>query len=58
MIGQKADNELVAELAALVQPGDLRFNELVLQSSFVGTQLPLELSRNRVEGDCFYRHPP
>jgi nicotinamidase-related amidase len=32
-----------------VQPGDLQFNELALQSSFTGTQLPLELSRKRVE---------
>jgi nicotinamidase-related amidase len=32
-----------------VQPGDLQFNELALQSSFVGTQLPLELSRKRIE---------
>jgi nicotinamidase-related amidase len=46
---KKADNELVDELAALVRPGDLRFNELALQSSFVGTQLPLELSRKRIE---------
>jgi nicotinamidase-related amidase len=46
---KKADNELVDELKALVQPGDLQFNELALQSSFVGTQLPLELSRKRVE---------
>jgi nicotinamidase-related amidase len=46
---QKADNELVDELKALVQPGDLQFNELALQSSFTGTQLPLELSRKRVE---------
>ena len=42
---KKADNELVEELQALVQPGDLQFNELALQSSFIGTQLPLELSR-------------
>ena len=46
---KKADNELVDELKALVQPGDLQFNELALQSSFIGTQLPLELSRKRVE---------
>src|SRR6476620_10944350 len=46
---QKADNELVEELQALVQPGDLQFNELALQSSFIGTQLPLELSRKRIE---------
>jgi nicotinamidase-related amidase len=50
---QKADNELVDELQALVRPGDLQFNELALQSSFVGTQLPLELSRKRVETIVF-----
>ena len=50
---QKADNELVDELAALVRPGDLQFNELALQSSFVGTQLPLELSRKRIETIVF-----
>jgi hypothetical protein len=27
----------------------LQFNELALQSSFIGTQLPLELSRKRIE---------
>ena len=32
-----------------MQPGDLQFNELALQSSFIGTQLPLELSRKRIE---------
>ncbi|MBV8226507.1 MAG: cysteine hydrolase [Verrucomicrobia bacterium] len=46
---KKADNELVDELKALVRPGDLQFNELALQSSFIGTQLPLELSRKRIE---------
>lgn len=46
---KKADNELVPDLRALVQPGDLEFNELALQTAFVGTQLPLELSRKRIE---------
>jgi nicotinamidase-related amidase len=46
---QKADGELVDELKALVRPGDLQFNELALQSSFTGTQLPLELSRKRIQ---------
>lgn len=46
---QKADNELVPELRALVQPGDLEFNELAFQTAFVGTQLPLELSRKRID---------
>jgi nicotinamidase-related amidase len=46
---KKADNDLVDELRALVQPGDLEFNELALQTAFAGTQLPLELARKRVE---------
>jgi hypothetical protein len=46
---KKADNELTPELRALVQPGDLEFNELAFQTAFVGTQLPLELSRKRIE---------
>jgi hypothetical protein len=46
---KKADNELVPELRALVRPGDLEFNELALQTAFAGTQLPLELSRKRIE---------
>jgi nicotinamidase-related amidase len=46
---KKADHELVDELKALVQPGDLEFNELALQTAFVGTQLPLELSRKKIE---------
>ncbi|MBU8879946.1 cysteine hydrolase [Bacillus sp. FJAT-29790] len=43
------DNELVDELQALVLPEDLQFNELALQTAFVGTQLPLELARKKVE---------
>jgi nicotinamidase-related amidase len=47
---QKArDNELVGELRALVQPGDNEFNERALQTAFIGTQLPLELSRKKIE---------
>ena len=46
---KRADNELVPELRALVQPGDLEFNELAFQTAFVGTQLPLELARKRIE---------
>jgi isochorismate hydrolase len=46
---KKADNELVPELRALVRPGDLEFNELAFQTAFVGTQLPLELSRKRID---------
>jgi nicotinamidase-related amidase len=45
--------ELVDELKVLVRPGDLQFNELALQSSFIGTQLPLELSRKRIETIVF-----
>jgi nicotinamidase-related amidase len=40
---------LACQLQRLVQPGDLQFNELALQSSFVGTPLPLELARKRIE---------
>jgi nicotinamidase-related amidase len=46
---KKRDNELVDELRALVQPGDLEFNELALQTAFVGTRLPLDLSRNGIK---------
>ena len=46
---KQRDNELVPELKALVEPGDNLFNELALQSCFIGTPLPLELARKRVE---------
>ncbi len=46
---QAKDNELAAPLAQLKRPGDLEFNELALQTAFVGTQLPLELARKRVQ---------
>lgn len=46
---KRRDNELVAELKALVEPGDNVFDELALQSCFIGTPLPLELARKRVE---------
>lgn len=46
---KRLDNELVAELKALVEPGANQFNELALQSCFIGTPLPLELARKRVE---------
>lgn len=46
---KQLDNELVPELKALVEPGDRQFNELALQSCFIGTPLPLELARKRVE---------
>lgn len=45
----KWDNELVDELQALVEPGDLHFKECALQTAFIGTQLPLELARKKVE---------
>lgn len=43
------DNELVDELKELVEPTDLEFHECALQTAFVGTQLPLELARKKVE---------
>lgn len=43
------DNELVGELKELVEPTDLEFQECALQTAFVGTQFPLELSRKKVE---------
>ena len=46
---QKWDDELVGELQALVKPGDNQFNEMALQTAFIGTQLPLELSRKSVK---------
>ena len=46
---KKEDNELPDELKALVRPNDLQFNELALQSSFIGTPLPLELSRRGIK---------
>ena len=46
---KEKDNELVDELQELVRPGDLEFNELALQTAFVGTPLPLELARKQVE---------
>jgi nicotinamidase-related amidase len=44
-----ADNNLVNELRALVKPGDLEFNELGLQTAFVGTALPLDLARKNIK---------
>jgi nicotinamidase-related amidase len=46
---KKRDDELVEELQALVRPGDNQFNEMALQTAFVGTQLPLELSRKSIK---------
>src|SRR5260370_21617407 len=46
---KKWDDELVGELRALVQPGDNEFNEMALQTAFVGTTLPLELARKGVK---------
>lgn len=46
---KEKDNELVDELQELVEPGDLQFNEIALQTAFVGTPLPLELARKQVE---------
>lgn len=46
---QAWDNELVDELRALVRPGDNEFNERALQSAFIGTHMPIELSRKKVQ---------
>jgi nicotinamidase-related amidase len=46
---KRKDGELVDELRALVRPGDNEFNELALQTAFVGTSLPLELARKKIE---------
>ncbi len=46
---QAWDNELVEELRALVRPGDNEFNERALQTAFIGTDMPLELARKRVQ---------
>ena len=43
------DDALVDELRDLVEPGDNELYEKALQTAFVGTDLPLELSRKRVE---------
>lgn len=43
------DDELAPELRELVQPGDNELYEKALQTAFVGTDLPLELARKRVE---------
>lgn len=43
------DNELVGELRELVRPGDNELFEKALQTAFVGTDLPLELARKKVE---------
>jgi len=43
------DDALVDELRDLVEPGDNELYEKALQTAFVGTDLPLELARKRVE---------
>jgi len=43
------DDALVDDLAELVEPGDTELYEKALQTAFVGTDLPLELARRRVE---------
>lgn len=45
----KYDNELVDELQAYVEDGDLQFQECALQTAFIGTPFPLELARKKVE---------
>src|SRR3984957_20983661 len=43
------DNEIVEELQAKFQPGDNHLFEKALQTAFVGTDLPLELARKRIQ---------
>lgn len=43
------DNDLVDDLKALVEPGDNEFDEVALQTAFVGTPMPLELARKQVQ---------
>ncbi|MFM0075912.1 isochorismatase family protein [Paraburkholderia sediminicola] len=43
------DNETVEELQALFRPGGNHLFEKALQTAFVGTDLPLELARKRVQ---------
>jgi nicotinamidase-related amidase len=43
------DDEIVGELQALFEPHDNHFSEKALQTAFVGTELPLELSRKRIQ---------
>ncbi len=43
------DNELVSDLRELVEPGDNELYEKALQTAFTGTDLPLELSRKKVQ---------
>lgn len=43
------DDELVSDLRELVEPGDNELYEKALQTAFTGTDLPLELSRKKVE---------
>ena len=50
---QKEDNELVDELQALVRPRRPPVQRAGPAKPFVGTQLPLELSRKRIETIVF-----
>ena len=43
------DDELVSDLRELVEPGDNELFEKALQTAFTGTDLPLELTRKKVE---------
>jgi nicotinamidase-related amidase len=43
------DDEIVEELQAKFQPGDNHLFEKALQTAFVGTDLPLELARKRIQ---------
>ena len=46
---QARDNDLVGELRALVRPGDNEFNERAHQTAFIGTTMPLELTRKKIQ---------
>ena len=46
---QEWDNALVDELRAQVRPGDNELYERAHQTAFIGTNLPLEFARKRVE---------
>jgi nicotinamidase-related amidase len=43
------DDALVDELRELVEPGDTELYEKALQTAFVGTDLPIQLARKKVE---------
>ena len=54
---KEKDNELVDELQELVRPGDLEFNELALQTAFVGTPTSIRIGSKTGRGYYIYRYP-